>query len=74
MIYSEHTHSVIQEMTMQKYIIFTETKAINLSNVAYVDLDPYNDESIGIVFVGSANTDTLLLKRQGGNNGTYKKR
>ncbi len=33
--------------------LFIESKAINLDNVAYVDLDPYGNESIGVTMRGN---------------------
>lgn len=33
--------------------LFIESKAINLDNVAYVDLDPYGTETIGITMRGN---------------------
>ena len=46
-------------------ILFVESKAINLDNVSYVDLDPYGNNSIGIVFVGSNPSDTYDLVLSG---------
>ena len=33
--------------------IFIETKVINANNIAYVDLDPYGNESIGVTLFGN---------------------
>lgn len=48
---------------MAKFL-FIESKAINLDSIAYVDLDPYGNDEIGIAFVGSANAESydMMLK------------
>lgn len=33
--------------------IFIETKVINANNIAYVDLNLYDNESIGVTFFGN---------------------